>query len=155
LPFSPATSNWDPAGLGIIAPPLTVARPNTICDPNQNAPHLFLQWFNTAAFAPAFTSYGSAGRGLVRGPGINNLDVAIFKNFRFSERTNLQFRAEFFNVLNKAQYTNPGTSATFNVDPSAPAGSFPTRYIQTNTTFGVITGTRDPRNIQFGVKLNF
>jgi len=137
----------DPLGTG------STLRPNLIADPHGSGS--LTQWFNTAAFAPAFTSYGSAGRGLVRGPGINNLDVAIFKNFRFSERINLQFRAEFFNVLNKAQYTNPGTSATFNVDPSAPAGSFPTRYIQTNTTFGVITGTRDPRNIQFGVKLNF
>jgi hypothetical protein len=75
--------------------------------------------------------------------------VAVFKNFRFSERTNLQFRTELFNVLTQPQYLNPGTSATFNVDPTAPAGSFPTRYVQTNTTFGVITGTRDPRTIQF------
>jgi hypothetical protein len=50
LPFSPSTSNWDPAGLGIIAPPLTVARPNFLCDPNLNAPHQFLQWYNTACF---------------------------------------------------------------------------------------------------------
>jgi hypothetical protein len=96
-----------------------------------------------------------AGRGVVRGPGINNWDLAVFKNFRFSERTNLQFRTEFFNVLNHPQYLNPGTAATFNVDPTSPAGSFPTRYVQTNTTFGVITGTRDPRTIQFGLKLNF
>ncbi len=58
-------------------------------------------------------------------------------------------------VSNHPRYLNPGTAATFNVDPTAPAGSFPTRYVQTNTTFGVITGTRDPRTIQFGLKFNF
>ncbi|HKP48243.1 MAG TPA: carboxypeptidase regulatory-like domain-containing protein [Pyrinomonadaceae bacterium] len=137
----------DPLGTG------STLRPNLIGDPHGSGN--VNQWFNTAAFAPAFFAYGSAGRGIVRGPGINNFDLAVFKNFRFSDRVNLQFRSEFFNVLNHPQYLNPGTAATFNVDPTAPAGSFPARYIQTNTTFGVITGTRDPRNIQFGVKLNF
>lgn len=138
----------DPLGNGS-----ATLRPNLIGDPHGTGS--ITQWFNTAAFAPAFFGYGSAGRGVVRGPGINNWDVAIFKNFRFSERVNLQFRSEFFNVLNHAQYTNPGTAATFQPDPAAPAGSFPARYIQTNPTFGVITGTRDPRNVQFGLKLNF
>ena len=128
-------------------------RPNLIGDPHGSGS--LTQWFNTAAFAPAFTAYGSAGRGIVRAPGINNWDMAIFKNFRFTERMNLQFRAEFFNLLNHPQYGSPGTSATFTTDPTAPAGSFPSRFIQTNTTFGVITGTRDPRNIQFGLKFNF
>jgi hypothetical protein len=137
----------DPLGTG------STLRPNLIGDPHGSGS--LTQWFNTAAFAPAFFAYGSAGRGVVRGPGINNWDLAVFKNFRFSERTNLQFRTELFNVLNHPQYLNPGTSATFNVDPTAPAGTFPTRYVQTNTTFGVITGTRDPRTIQFGLKLNF
>ena len=91
----------------------------------------------------------------MRGPGIDNWDMAVFKNFRFSESKNLQLRFEVFNLLNHAQYLNPGTAATFTADPAAPAGSFPTRYIQTNTTFGVITGTRDPRNIQLGIKFNF
>lgn len=147
---TPSTSLFsfaDPLGTG------STLRPNMIGDPHGTGS--LTQWFNTGAFAPAFFAYGSAGRGLVRGPGIDNWDVAIFKNFRFSERVNVQFRTEFFNFLNKAQYTNPGTAATFTTDPAAPAGSFPARYIQTNTTFGVITGTRDPRNVQFGLKLNF
>lgn len=137
----------DPLGTG------STLRPNLIADPHGTGS--LTQWFNTAAFSPAFFSYGSAGRGVVRGPGIDNWDMAVFKNFRFTETVNLQFRAEFFNVLNHAQYTNPGTAATFAPDPTAAAGSFPNRFIQTNTVFGVITGTRDPRNIQFGLKLNF
>lgn len=147
---TPATSLFsfaDPLGTG------STLRPNLIGDPHGSGS--LTQWFSTTAFAPAFFGYGSAGRGLMRGPGVNNWDVAVFKNFRFSERTNLQFRTEFFNVLNHPQYLNPGTSATFTTDPTAPAGSFPARFTQTNTVFGVITGTRDPRNVQFGLKLNF
>ena len=146
-PASSPFSFADPLGTG------STLRPNLIADPHGTGS--LTQWFNTAAFAPAFTNFGSAGRGLVRGPGIDNWDMAVFKNFRFSESKNLQLRFEVFNLLNHAQYLNPGTAATFTADPAAPAGSFPTRYIQTNTTFGVITGTRDPRNIQLGIKFNF
>jgi outer membrane receptor protein involved in Fe transport len=128
-------------------------RPNLIGDPHGTGS--LTRWFNTSAFAPAFFNYGSAGRGLVRGPGIDNWDMAVFKNFRFSEATNLQLRLEMFNVFNHPQYLNPGTAARFVIDPDAPAGTFPTRYVQNEPTFGVITGTRDPRNIQLGVKFNF
>lgn len=146
---TPTTSLFtfaDPLGTG------STLRPNLIGDPHGTGS--LTQWFNTAAFAPAFTAYGSAGRGLMRGPGIDNWDMAIFKSFRFTESKNLQLRFEVFNVFNHAQYLNPGTSATFTTDSAAP-GSFPTRYSQTNPTFGVITGTRDPRNIQLGAKFNF
>lgn len=146
-PASSPFSFADPLGTG------STLRPNLVSDPHGTGS--LTQWFNTAAFAPAFTAYGSAGRGLVRGPGIDNLDMAVFKNFRFSETKNLQLRFEVFNVLNHPQYLNPGTAATFTTDLTAPAGSFPARFMQTNTTFGVITGTRDPRNIQLGIKFNF
>ncbi len=49
LPFSPATSNFDPAGLGFLVANPT-GRPNLLCDPNENAPHTREQWFNTACF---------------------------------------------------------------------------------------------------------
>jgi outer membrane receptor protein involved in Fe transport len=137
----------DPLGTG------STLRPNLVGDPSGNGS--INQWFNTAAFAPAFTGFGTAGRGIVRGPGINNFDISVMKSFRFTEDTNLQLRAEFFNAFNHPQYGNPGTAATFAPDPTAPAGSFPTRFIQTNTTFGVITTTRDPRIIQLGIKMNF
>ncbi|MDQ3919667.1 MAG: TonB-dependent receptor, partial [Acidobacteriota bacterium] len=52
LPFTPTTSAWDPAGLGLIAPPLTVARPNVLCDPNTGGPHTFEQYFNTSCLQP-------------------------------------------------------------------------------------------------------
>ncbi len=137
----------DPLGTG------STLRPNLIGNPHGTGS--LTQWFNTAAFAPAFFSYGSAGRGIVRGPGIDNWDMAVFKNFRFSETTNLQLRVEMFNVFNHPQYLNPGTAARFSTVAGAAATSFPATYTQTEPTFGVITGTRDPRNIQLGVKFNF
>lgn len=145
---TPAAFN-DPLGTG------STLRPNLVGDPS--GPGTVDQWFNTAAFAPAFFGYGSAGRNIVRGPGVNNWDVSIIKNFRFTESTNLQFRTEFFNAFNHPQYNNPSAAsltATFAPDPAA-TSAFPTRFVQTNTSFGKITTTRDPRIIQFGLKLNF
>src|SRR5207244_11020637 len=59
------------------------------------------RWFNTAAFAdPPYTRYGNAGEGVVIGPGTVNFDIALFKNFRTTESSKLQFRAESFNDFN-------------------------------------------------------
>ncbi|MEJ7700040.1 MAG: hypothetical protein WKF71_10400 [Pyrinomonadaceae bacterium] len=118
----------------------TLIRPNLICDPTlSRSDRSVTRWFDTSCFSPVLTnstSYGSAGRGIVRGPGINNLDISVYRAFRFAESMNLQLRAEFFNVLNKVQYNNPVT--TFG-----------------SANFGSITSARDPRIIQFGAKFNF
>jgi hypothetical protein len=53
---------------------------------------------------------GNLGRNTERTPGINNFDLTVVKNFRLSERINLQLRTEFFNVLNHPQHTVPGVS---------------------------------------------
>jgi hypothetical protein len=146
LPFSPATSNWDPAGLGIIAPPLTVARPNVLCDPNANAPHTFLQWFNTACYQgtpnpiPAVVANipGNGSRGQITGPPTKRVDFSLFKNFGIGEGSkNLQLRREVFNIFNK---TNFRGIASTNV---------------TSTLFGQISTVRDPRTIQLGAKFVF
>jgi len=148
---SPSAFN-DPLGTG------STLRPNLVGDPHGTGS--ITQYFNAAAFAPAFFNYGTAGRGIVRGPGVNNFDFSVQKIFRFAETRNLQFRAEFFNIFNHTQYNNPGTTITFTPDPTVavPAGTLPTRFVQTSTslqTFGVVTSTRDPRQIQFGLKFNF
>lgn len=123
------TQSGDPLDTG------TTVRPNLIGNPEGDGS--LTRFFNTAAFQAVTTTFGTAGRGIVRGPGINNLDISVYKTFRFTENTNLQFRTEFFNVLNHAQYNNPGTT------------------LGTPATFGVITSARDPRIIQFGLKLNY
>jgi hypothetical protein len=95
------------------------------------------RWFDTAAFRrPAVGTFGSSGRNVLIGPGIANLDFALQKNSRITEKVTLQFRAESFNILNKAQFFEP----VANVD---------------SPTFGRITGAADPRRIQFGLKLLF
>jgi hypothetical protein len=101
------------------------------------------QWFNPNAFVlPAFGTYGSLGRGVFTGPGLANLDVSLFKSTTLTERVGLQFRAEFFNVLN---HTNLGTpNATVFSGTSA------------NASAGLITTlATTPRQIQFGLKLIF
>jgi outer membrane receptor protein involved in Fe transport len=94
------------------------------------------QWFNPAAFAqPAFGEFGNSGRNILRGPGINNLDLSLFKNF-FVGPTTLQFRVEAFNVLNHPNFLGVATNLT------AP-------------NFGVVTSARDGRIVQLGAKLIF
>jgi hypothetical protein len=101
------------------------------------------QWFNPNAFLlPIPGTYGSLGRGVYTGPGLGELDLSAFKNTPLSERINLQFRAEFFNLLNRANFASPSAivfSGT-NISPSA----------------GLITATAtSSRQIQFGLKLIF
>jgi outer membrane receptor protein involved in Fe transport len=104
-------------------------------------------WFNPMAFdcggvpsdAAAILSgaaYGDSGRNSVRGPGIDNYDLAIEKHIKFTERTNLEIRSEFFNAFNHAEFLNP--------DANGFSG-----------TFGQITQARDPRIIQFAMKFQF
>ena len=92
------------------------------------------EWFNTAAFAqPALGEYGNSSRGILRGPGINNLDLGLFKNFVIGPTT-LQLRVEAFNALNHPQYL---LVSTFSWVPN----------------FGVVTVAREARIVQLGVKL--
>jgi hypothetical protein len=68
-------------------------------------------WFNPAAFSvPRPGTFGSAGLNILRGPRFQNWDLALFKNFRFSERLSAQIRAEAFNFLNHPLLSNPNTN---------------------------------------------
>ncbi len=108
---------------GVGAPP---------CVPVEN------QYFDPNSFASqAFGTSGNAPRTICCGPGINNFDVGIQKNTPLNERTRLEFRAEFFNIWNHAQFTNPSGNITDGSD------------------FGKVVRARDPRLIQFALKLFF
>jgi hypothetical protein len=106
-------------------------------DTNGNVTGAF--WFNPTAYdcvnVPLF-SFGDAPRNFLRGPGINNYDLSIVKKTKVFESTSIEFRAEFFNAFNHAQFLNPNTAG----------GS---------GTFGQITTDRNPRLIQFGLKFYF
>jgi hypothetical protein len=112
-------------------------RPDIIGNPfaGAHSPSLF---FNPAAFAhPAAGNDGNAGRNILTGPGIANVDFSIFKNFPVWDTRNVQFRAEFFNLINHVNFDIPVNDIN---SPNA----------------GAILRTRLPsRQIQFALKFNF
>ncbi len=85
---------------------------------------------------------GNSARTVCCGPGINNLDFSLLKDTTLTERYRLEFRAEFFNIANHAQFTT--------VD-----GNISDGYVQDGGTFGKVLRARDPRLIQFALKLLF
>jgi hypothetical protein len=106
------------------------------------------QWFNPAAFVlPTPGTYGNLGRGGLTGPGLADVDFSLFKNTGITEKTNLQFRAEFFNISNRANY-GPPNSTVYSTTPGGPPAISPSAgLITTTATF--------PRQIQLGLKLIF
>ncbi len=103
-------------------------------------------WINPAAFAtPANGTWGNAGRNLIRGPQFWQADIGLNKQFILNDRFSVAFRAEAFNVANRAQFGNP----TGNL--SSP--SF--RQITTTVNGSSATGGGTPRQFQFGLRLNF
>jgi hypothetical protein len=109
---------------------------------------------------PAYGSYGTLGPRIFRGMPYYNWDVSVSKNWRFRERLTAQFRAEFFNVLNHANISNPfggpGGDNTF-TDPSGRAGaSFGLRPETPDvTSSNALLGSGGPRSMQLGLKVIF
>ena len=118
-------------------PSLNPAFSGSIVEGNPN------QWFNPNAFVlPAAGTYGNLGRGVLRGPGLAELDLSAFKNIALTERIGLQIRSEFFNALNHANFGTPNAIVF--------SGT------QVSSTAGLITSTATTsRQIQFGMKLTF
>jgi hypothetical protein len=108
------------------------------------------QWFNANAFiGPPSGSgfYGDLGRDTLIGPGLATWDFSALKDIRLSERVGLQFRAEFFNLLNRANFNTPNLIA---FTPGAAADSAGVA----SPTAGAVTSTSTTsRQIQFGLKL--
>ena len=107
------------------------------------------KWFNPKAFiAPPSTGgfYGNLGRDTFIGPGLATWDFSVLKNITLHERLSLQFRAEFFNLLNRANFNTPNL-----VVFTPPTATNPTGL---SGTAGVITSTSTTaRQVQFGLKL--
>jgi hypothetical protein len=94
---------------------------------------------------------GNSPRTLCCGPGINNFDFSVQKLLRIGETKHFEFRAEFFNIFNHAQFLNPDgniSDGNFLADGLTPDPTNP-------GDFGRVKHTRDPRNIQFAVKFAF
>jgi hypothetical protein len=140
LPFTPQLS-YNPSNDGDTRNPV---RPSL--NPNFTGPLILggpNQFFNPSAFVqPLPGTYGNAGRNILEGPGLAETDLSLTKKFSLSERLSMQFRSEFFNLFNRANFNNPNPV----VYALATGGPSPTA--------GVITSTSTTsRQIQFGLKL--
>jgi hypothetical protein len=120
-------------------------------------------WFNPDAFSmPIPGTFGNVSRGSIRGPGLVNFDTSLFKKFRISERLNLQFRAEAFNLFNHSNFFYPN-SVVFQAQVAQPGNrqncQVPTNpnslYYSCNATAGQITAAATSRQLQFALKLMF
>jgi hypothetical protein len=132
-------------------------RPDVVGDPNKPGPvaanlgcaapsqiHTLKNWFNPCAFVHAAPGeLGDSNRAPLYGPRFVNVDFSVIKHFPIRERLGLDFRAEFFNLFNHAQfYLQGGASGMQDVNAAS--------------SFGVVNGTvNNPRVIQFALKFNF
>ena len=132
-------------------------RANIIGNPNTGFTKSPTKWFNTAAFAqPLAGQFGTSGRNILRGPGINNFDMGIGKSISLFERVNLQLRLESFNTFNHTQYGIDAASSSAlgdagldtNFNDQAALGS-------SSDNFGKITSARPGRILQLGAKITF
>ena len=97
------------------------------------------KYFDPACFTPATAigDFGDTGRNILRGPNQKNVDISVIKYFPITERSKLEFRAEFFNAFNMVSFANP-----VNIIESANVGQ-------------IVSTTTGPRVIQFALKVNF
>jgi hypothetical protein len=119
------------------------------------------RWFDASAFAepipitaaqcasgtcPAWTygNVGNAPSNIIRGPGRNTWNTSVFKNFRIRERLTVQFRAEAYNTFNHTNFNAVDTTIQYNA-----AG------VNTRSSTGNVTSARDPRIMQFALRINF
>ncbi len=103
-------------------------------------------WFDTSAFARVTeVRFGTVGRNTMRGPGVVNMDMSLFRTFKLTEKFNLQFRAEAFNLSNTPAFANPNAN-------------------RNDRDFGKVLSTRSgtartalgrSREFRFGLRLSF
>ena len=111
-------------------------RPNVLRDPTLDNPTPE-RWFDTSAFViPTKGTFGNAGRNILNGPGQQNVNVSLLKNFALTETMRLQFRIEAFNLLDHTNFDLP------NLFVGSPS-------------FGRVSSAQSPRHVQLGLKLLF
>jgi hypothetical protein len=130
-----SAAGQDVAHIGLVGGN-NLERPDLISNPNVG-PQTPSEWFNTAAFVlPAQNTFGTAGRSVVTGPGLADLDLSLQKEEVLRDRARIQFRLDVYNSLNHANFALPGR-------------------IFGASNFGVITSAGDSREMQAAVKLIF
>jgi hypothetical protein len=101
---------------------------------------------------PAYGTVGDAGNGIFTGPVYRNVDFSVAKIWTLKERYSAQFRVEFFNLFNRADFSTPGTSGS---DPSKGINGGFGYATSTPDSTNPVLGSGGPRHIQFGLKLTF
>jgi hypothetical protein len=143
-PFTPSFSTTDGQD---ITGSSEGARITVVGDPYlPKSERTFYRNFNPAAFARTPQgSFGNAGVGVLRGPGVNNWDLSVTKRVPlFSESRYVQFRTELFNAFNHTQFSSFFTGARFDA-----AGN------QVDPNFGAYSASRTPRIVQFSLRVVF
>jgi outer membrane receptor protein involved in Fe transport len=153
-PLRYVVGGWSIGNVGTVqtGPPITVVdqtnncncfsagsqRPTVLHNPNLPSDQRSVShWFDTAAFIqPAPYTFGNEGVGIIRAPGLVNLDFSVLRNFRITERITAEFRGEFFNALNHTNLGLPGQSF----------GS---------SAFGAISSSGPARQIELGARVVF
>ena len=141
---NPVNVTYSPDVLGLGGG--TTNRPN-FTRSLRSYPHKQLAWFNTGAYSAPLApwvaggtnqGYGSAGKDSIVGPGLFNWNLSMFKEFRITtaEGPRFQLRFESYNTFNHTEFNNISTGFT-------------------NSNFGQVTSTYDPRTWQFGGKFLF
>jgi hypothetical protein len=135
-------------------------RPNRVPGVPLYTGHAISHWLNPAAFSlPAVGAWGNAGRNIAVGPTLWQDDAAVEKTFAVNDRNHVVFRAESFNIFNRAQYGQP--SATLSVTTNATTHA---RTLTVPSSFGEITstvnsaglvGTGTPRVLEFSLRVTY
>jgi hypothetical protein len=147
-------------------------KPNRVLQDCRAHTSVAYQWYNPAAFTLdnyQLGTFGDSGVGSCTGPGIANTDFSTYKNFKVTERVNVQFRMEFYNLFNKTQFRAdqnnfqlasggvaclPGTTDSHCAGHADNTVSYnQAEFGQGN--FGQITKDRGPREIQYALKITF
>jgi hypothetical protein len=129
-------------GLRIVVPTMT-------CDPMAHTGSPLTGYFDASCFArpSGKGDYGNAPRNAVRKPGIDNWNLALFKNVAFGRRS-FQYRLEAYNVLNHTEFADIDRTARFDTTGAQVNANF-------GTAIGIGSPTRSPRTLQMSVRFNF
>jgi hypothetical protein len=136
-----------PLDLGVSGTTVASVINNSGMRPNVNGsiryPKTAAQWFDPSVFsAPAPGTYGNLPFDALRGPGRNNWDLSLLKNFAFTERFRMEFRAESFNAWNHTQFKGDKNNGGISLNEGS-------------SNFGAVTSAFNGREFQLGVKLIF
>jgi hypothetical protein len=157
-PINFTTGNASFTGIATLRPDVTGPVVTGYTPATNGSPQDVTYIQNPGVFVYPGNAFGTLGRNAIQGPGFSNLDIALVKNTKITERITWQFRADAFDVLNQHNFTNPVTALP------TPAGGAGTAFVASPTsTFGLITGgTRFPagdfgssRQLQLAMKLIF